>query len=51
MKKHIYYSIILLLLLTATIAKAQEYTNDTLWQASVGGNIQDVLLFELRFEN
>jgi hypothetical protein len=36
MKKHIFYSFILLLLLTATIAKAQEYTNDTLWQASVG---------------
>jgi hypothetical protein len=36
MKKHIFYSFILLLLLTATMAKAQEYTNDTLWQASVG---------------
>jgi WD40 repeat protein len=42
MKKHIFYSFVLLLLLTATIAKAQEYTNDTLWQASVGGTITDI---------
>jgi len=42
MKKHIFYSFILLLLLTATIAKAQLYTNDTLWQASVGGTITDI---------
>jgi hypothetical protein len=43
MKKHIFYSFILLLLLTATMAKAQEYTNDTLWQASVGTKITDIM--------